>query len=57
MSAALENDVEMLAMVFALASAAVGSLVCVLALSMAPAWRRPSTERLRGRSVAFERQA
>ncbi len=44
-------------MVFALASAAVGSLVCVLALSMAPAWRRPSTERLRGRSVAFERQA
>lgn len=43
-------------MVFALAGAAVGSLVCALALFTAPAWRRPAGTRLRGRSVAFETQ-
>lgn len=44
-------------MVIALAAAAVGSLVGVLALSLAPAWRRPLSARLPGRTVAFETQA
>lgn len=44
-------------MVIALAAAAVGSLACVLGLSLAPAWRRPLATRLRGRSVSFEPQA
>ncbi len=37
MSAATEKDVEVFVMVLALAGAAVGSLVCALALSMGPA--------------------
>ncbi len=41
-------------MVLALASAAVGSLICALAISMVPAWRSPPNARLRGRSVAYE---
>jgi hypothetical protein len=47
---------EVFAMVFALASAAVGSLICILAVSTAPAWRRPDNARLRGRSLTFESQ-
>ncbi len=49
-----DNPLEVFAMVFALASAAVGSLICILAMSTAPAWRSPGYSRLRGRSLTFE---
>ena len=51
-----DNPLEVFAMVLALASAAVGSLICILAVSTAPAWRRPDNARLRGRSLTFESQ-
>ena len=41
-------------MVLALAGTAIGSLICALVISTAPTWRRPSSARLRGRSVAYE---